>query len=103
MKHARVIWSNEALNDLEMIYDFLADYSQPAAQQIIENILNKTKQLESFPESGAIQESISTGKKKYRYLIEGNYKMIYRYQSEKQMVSILVIFDTRLNPEKLSV
>jgi plasmid stabilization system protein ParE len=34
MKKAQVIWSDEALNDLETIYDFLAEKSQPTAQRI---------------------------------------------------------------------
>ena len=52
MKKAQVVWSDEALNDLESIYDFLAEKSQPAAQRIVESILDKSRQLESFPESG---------------------------------------------------
>ncbi len=52
MKKAHVIWSGEALIDLEVIYDFLAEKSQQAAQRSIESLLGKTKQMEAFPESG---------------------------------------------------
>jgi toxin ParE1/3/4 len=103
VKKARVIWSDEALNDLETIYDFLAEKSQPAAQKIIESILSRSRQLESFPESGAKQEAIKAGGKAYRYLVEGNYKVIYSYQEESQTIHIAIIFDTRYNPEKLRV
>lgn len=103
MKKAQVIWSDEALNDLETIYDFLAEKSQPAAQRIVESILDKSRQLESFPESGAKQETIKATTKEYRYLVEGNYKVIYSHQPESQTVHIAVIFDTRYNPEKLKV
>jgi toxin ParE1/3/4 len=103
VKRVQVIWSDEALVDLEVIYDFLADKSQPAAQGIIESLLKRAKQLETFPESGAKQESIKSKHKEYRYLVEGNYKIIYSYQSERQSVYIKIVFDTRYNPDKLKV
>lgn len=103
MKKAQVIWSDEALNDLETIYDFLAEKSQPAAQRIIENVLIRLKQLESFPESGAKQEIVKPTATEYRYLVEGNYKVIYTHQPQIQTVHIATIFDTRYNPEKLKV
>ena len=98
-----MIWSDEALNDLETIYDFLVEKSQPAAQGTIERILSRSKQLETFPESGARQEAVKATVKEYRYLVEGNYKLIYSYQPESQTVHIEIIFDTRYNPEKLKV
>lgn len=39
--------------------------------------------------------------KEYRYLVEGNYKVIYSYQPEKSVIHVEVIFDTRHDPEKL--
>jgi plasmid stabilization system protein ParE len=65
MKVAQVIWSNEALNDLEIIYDFLAEKSPQAAQRIVESILSRTSQLESFPESGARLDSIKVNESDY--------------------------------------
>ena len=103
MKTAQVIWSTEALVDLEVIYDFLAEKSQQAAQRIVRSLLERARQLESFPESGARHESLRNERKEYRYLVEGNYKIIYRYQSEYQCVYIEIIFDTRYNPDKLEV
>lgn len=103
MKIAQVIWSDEALNDLETIYDFLAEKSQPSAQRIIDSILSRSKQLESFPESGTKQENIKASTIEYRYLVEGDYKVIYNYQQEIKTVHIAAIFDTRYNPERLKV
>lgn len=103
MKKVQVIWSDEALIDLGAIYDFLEEKSQPTAQRIVETILSRSKQLESFPESGTKQETLKATKNEYRYLVEGNYKIVYRYQSENQSVYIATIFDTRNNPEKLKV
>lgn len=103
MKNAQVVWSDEALNDLEGIYDFVAETSQPAAQRIVESILSRSRQLEAFPESGAREQAIKSSNIEYRYLVEGNYKVIYSYQSENHTVHIAVVFDTRFDPEKLIV
>ena len=99
----KFIWSDEALSDLETIYDFLAENFQPAAQRIVESILSKSRQLESFPESGAMQQTLVSTDKGYRYLVEGNYKIVYSYQPESQTVHVALIFDTRSNPEELKV
>jgi plasmid stabilization system protein ParE len=48
VKQAQVIWSSEALVDLEVIYDFLAEKSQPAAQRIIESLLERPSNWKTF-------------------------------------------------------
>lgn len=103
MKKAQVIWSTEALVDLEIIYDFLAEKSIPSAKQITENILARIKQIETFPESGANQQTLRNTGRDYRYLVEGNYKIIYSYDHDRQVAYIEIIFDTRYNPEKLRI
>ncbi len=101
MKKVQVIWSTEALVDLETIYDFLVEHSQEAAQNVIEKILSRARQIETFPESGAIQLELKNADKEYRYLVEGHYKVIYRITD--QHAYIATVFDTRYNPDKLKV
>jgi toxin ParE1/3/4 len=103
VKKASVIWSAEALADLGTIYDFIVEKSQQAAERIVNVILARTKQLESFPESGAMQEAVKIKSKEYRYLVEGNYKIIYSHQPGIQVVYVEIIFDTRYNPDILKV
>ena len=103
MKKAQVIWSTEALVDLEIIFDFLAENSTQSAKRITENILARIKQIENFPESGASQETLKKTDRDYRYLVEGNYKIIYSYHNDRQVAYIETVFDTRYNPEKLKV
>lgn len=103
MKKAQVVWSAESLADLEIIYDFLAEKSKTVAQQVVSDLLNRTEQLETFPESGAIQQSLMSNTKVYRYLVEGNYKILYSYNPQNHHVYIEIIFDTRNNPEKLKI
>lgn len=98
-----MIWSTEALVDLESIYDFLAEKSPTSARRIAENILSRIMQIESFPESGVLQTMLKNTGREYRYLVEGNYKIIYSHQAERQVVYVEIIFDTRQNPDELSV
>ncbi len=58
MRKFMVVWTEEALNDLDEIYDFLALKSGVAADKIIFKLLTRVKQLESFPESGPLQEGL---------------------------------------------
>lgn len=103
MRIAQVVWSDEALADLEIIHDFIAEQSHSAAQRTVEGILRRSGQLESFPDSGAKLQPMKSTEKEYRYLVEGYYKIIYSHDQGSQIVPVAVIFDTRSNPEGLAV
>jgi toxin ParE1/3/4 len=100
---AKVIWTEQAIADLEVVYDFLAEKSPAGAQQVVESILKRTAQLETFPDSGIVVQRLSTSDKLYRMLVEGNYKIIYRFHNETMAVFIEIIFDARMDPEKLGL
>ena len=98
MKKITVIWSENALNDLDVIYDFLSEKSPKAAENIVATLLSRTTQLKVFPESGQVQENISSTKT-YRYLVEEDYKLIYSYTNG--IIYIHTVFDCRKDPEKM--
>ncbi|NQZ76139.1 MAG: type II toxin-antitoxin system RelE/ParE family toxin [Ekhidna sp.] len=95
----KVIWSARSLKDLERAHGLLAEKSSQAANQMIGTVLERVEQLEQFPESGAIELSLSQRKKSHRYLVSGHHKIIYRI--EKKSILIVRVFDTRQDPEKL--
>ncbi|GAB2625801.1 hypothetical protein GCM10027035_21950 [Emticicia sediminis] len=94
-KHS-IIWTNEAFDDLLLIEDFIGF---DKAQKTIDKIIARVRQLEDFPLSGKVQPTQT--KQEYRFLVEGNYKIIYSYTTGK--VYINTIFDTRQDPDKLKV
>jgi addiction module RelE/StbE family toxin len=98
VKKVKVIWSEHALNDLDVIFDFLSEKSVKAAEKIVSALLSRTSQLETFPESGQKQENISSSVT-YRYLVEEDYKIIYSYTNG--VVYIHTVFDCRQDPEKM--
>ena len=97
---AKVIWTERALSDLDIIYEFLSINSTKVSEQIIYDILNRIAQLECNPLSVQVELQLKLNYT-YRYIVEGNYKIIYRF--ENNIVFINTVFDTRQNPKKLII
>jgi len=97
----RVIWSNFAIERLKEIYIY---YRQVAGRKIALKINNQifksSKQLINHPKSGQLEESLKKLNEGYRYLVVGNYKLIYK--EVKEGVLITDVFDTRQNPVKMN-
>jgi addiction module RelE/StbE family toxin len=83
----KVIWTEQAYEDLEAIFEYISRDSIKYAQLLIEKILTSVKRLELFPESGRIVPECN--KKHIRELIVGSYRVIYRTRYE--CVDILTI------------
>lgn len=66
------------------------------ARKIKSRIFNTTHQLIKHPLSGQIETTLQKLNEDHRYLIEGNYKIIYR--RIKQGILITDVFDTRQDP-----
>ena len=97
----KVIWSNFAIESLKEIYIY---YKQVAgikiARKITNRIFNSTKQLINHPKSGQIEDFLIKLNEGHRYLIIGNYKIIYK--EVKEGILITDVFDTRQNPAKMN-
>ncbi|MFT7036988.1 MAG: plasmid stabilization system protein ParE [Cyclobacteriaceae bacterium] len=101
MKKVQVIWTEEALTDLELIFDFIIVKLANSAENIINSILSRTSQLEGFPQSGSpFKPKIKTNKE-YRYLVESYYKLVYSLSDAT--VFIEAFLDTRQNPESINL
>jgi len=100
LRLCKVIWTEESLENLDEIFDFLIISSLSKASQVIESILKREEQLVIYPKSGAIQKS-RKNKYEYRYLVEDNYKIVYHLKD--YVVFIDTVFDTRQNPDKMNV
>jgi toxin ParE1/3/4 len=100
LEKKEVVWTLPAKADLQNIFYFLSEVSETVALKIIQKILARTLLLEKgFSKIGQQEPLLKTRKKNYRYLIEGNYKIIYNEQDSK--IIIHAVFDVRQNPKKL--
>lgn len=98
----KVYWTIDAENNLIETFDFLKfKHNKSFADKVIDKIFNKSFLLENFPEMGAIQENHNAGGETVRYLVEGNYKILYQINASRGLVEILAVFDTRQDPSKM--
>ena len=96
----RIFWTETARYQLEDIFDYYkAKASLNTARKIVKKIVDKSITLEKNPTVGQKEELLKERKNQYRYLVEGNYKIIYWI--EDNYVKIASVFDCRQNPTKL--
>ena len=97
-----IVWTQFAASELKSIYQFYKhNASITVARNIKERIYSSVKQLHNHPLSGAIENNLTDSEYKYRYLVENNYKIIYRYHNNN--IYIVDIFDCRRNPEEMKL
>jgi toxin ParE1/3/4 len=95
-----VVWTLNARDELELIYEYYLLKSEIVAMKIIEGILYRANQLRKFPLSEQYETALKKINKEYRYLVEGNYKIIYRVS--ENLVFITDVFDVRQSPKKIA-
>lgn len=97
----KIIWSDFASETLKDIYDYYNEVaSETVARKIKENVFVATRQLINHPESGQIEETLVQLEEGHRYLVNNNYKIVYK--KIKEGVLITDVFDTRQNPIKIN-
>ncbi|EAZ81691.1 type II toxin-antitoxin system RelE/ParE family toxin [Algoriphagus machipongonensis] len=99
----KIVWSERSLKDLDFIFEFYVfSASINVAQKITGKLIEKVKILTSYPEIGVVENLDFDVPFEYRYIIEGNYKIIYRIVEQKAIL-IARVFDTRMDPKKKTV
>lgn len=95
-----VIWSDTAILELRDIYDYhYLKASRKVADRLTNSIVDQTLLLEKSPRLGQTEEILSYLHLDIRYLIHGNYKIVYWV--DDNIITIATVFDCRQNPKKL--
>ena len=71
----KIIWSELAIEDLKIIYDYISKDSIRYAARMIDKIIHRIDQLENFPGSGRIVPEFNNDS--IREIIVDNYRIIY--------------------------
>jgi plasmid stabilization system protein ParE len=96
----QIIWTNFAISELKNIYLYYRMVaSDKVADKIRKSVFDSTRPLIKDPLIGAIEENLTDLKQGHRYLVEGNYKIIYKVFQNN--IYITDIFDCRQNPKKM--
>ena len=96
----RIEWSELSERQLKELYDYYAFKASPRiANKIINRVIDRVSILESNPSAGPKEELLCDYQEEFRYLVEGNYKIIY--WKEGTLITIASVFDCRQNPKKI--
>ena len=85
---ARINWSDQALDDLDAICNFIARDAPRYAQVFANRVFESVERLELFPKSGRIVPELQL--ETIREIIFGNYRIVYRLKQKE--VEILTVF-----------
>jgi len=84
----RLLWSPQAVEDVEAIRSFVARDSEHYANLLVERIVAAVDRLNSFPFSGRVVPEV--GDESLREVVYGNYRIVYRVKPE--VVEIVTVF-----------
>ncbi|OAQ40525.1 plasmid stabilization protein [Pedobacter psychrophilus] len=76
----KIIWTDLASKDLKSIHNYIAQDSKFYASRYIQKLISRVDQLEKFPSSGKIVPEFND--ENIRELIEGNYRLVYKINSD---------------------
>ena len=98
-----VLLTEGAEQDLESIYDYIAEFDSKAnADYVLDRLLEVVESLTAFPERGAYpKELVALGIRDYRQTAFKPYRVIYRVMDQK--VYIYVTADGRRDMQSLLV
>ncbi|UPT66200.1 MAG: type II toxin-antitoxin system RelE/ParE family toxin [Sphingobacteriales bacterium JAD_PAG50586_3] len=95
-----VSWSDKANNDLENVFDYYKiEANLRVARKLVKALVSSTIQLKYTPHIGAVETLFTIDGIELRYLVKGNYKILYYIQGST--VIIARVFDCRQNPNKM--
>lgn len=98
----KVVWTDFAIENLKDIFDYYANKAnKKVAHKIRRQILKSSTQLIKYPNSGSIETNLLVLNNNHRYLVSGNYKLIYKIVGNEIVIND--VFDTRQNPSKMNV
>ena len=85
---SRIIWSPQAVRDLELIRDYVAQDSEQYAALVIQRLLSSVERLVSFPLSGRVVPE--RDERDLREVITRPYRIVYRVRDGA--VEIVTVF-----------
>lgn len=97
----KIVYTSQSWLSLEASVAFLLlqEFSEKKVAEIINQVFDRAESLAKFPYSGQREIFLSNGKREYRRLNVGHFKIIYFIETET--VFITDIFDSRQDPKKM--
>ena len=94
MADFQVLWTDAARLDLERIVEFIAEENPANALTVLARLERRCQTLAALPERGRIvPEARAVDVLTYRELIEGPWRIVYRYDVDR--VHVMAVLDAR--------
>jgi toxin ParE1/3/4 len=98
-KKLPIRWDNKAKENLDGIYDFIAEDSISAARYVKKSLVELARSLNDFPEKYSREEYLANEPENYRSVSKWSYKIIYEVTDE--CLIIADVFHTSQHPSKI--
>ncbi len=85
---AKVIWSENALEDIEQISEFISKDSSDRAALFVGRIIDATERLLEYPYSGRSIPEVK--KEEYSEIIYGAYRIMYKLEQEEILILAVI-------------
>ena len=94
MADFKVLWTDAASLDLERIIEFIAEENPAKALAALARLERRCRTLAALPERGRIVPELrAMDVLTYRELIEGPWRIVYRYDVDR--VHVMAVLDAR--------
>ncbi|MCA9248361.1 MAG: type II toxin-antitoxin system RelE/ParE family toxin [Planctomycetales bacterium] len=94
---AKIVWTDEAIQWLEDIHDYIAAERPNAALRVVNGIYDKVQLLAEFPRLGERYMAIEN--REIRVTLYGHYRIAYLIRNETR-IEILGIFHAAMEIER---
>jgi plasmid stabilization system protein ParE len=95
---AKLIWTDESLESLRLIGEYLSEKSPEAAAKVTEGVYNKAQVLKKFPELGWRHEEVVN--RNLRSLVYGHYRIVYEIFAG-DIVRVVTVLHSAIDITKL--
>jgi plasmid stabilization system protein ParE len=100
-KKLPIRWDRLAKDNLDAIYDYIAEDSVVAARKVKKELINIARSLNGFPEKFSIEGYLVDVPGNYRSVSKWSYKIIYEVTDE--CIIIADVFHTSQHPSKIQL
>ena len=88
----KVLWTDAANAQLELINNYVAQTSQEYALKIVDQLTSRSQQIADFPFSGRMVPEYELDV--VREVIDGSYRIVYLINNEQEQIEILAVIHT---------
>lgn len=97
-KNCKIVWTKPAQNQLKEIYKYISEESVQNAINVINDLTHAVENIVEHPEKHKIDQYKKDNDGTYRAFEKHHFRISYR--NEKQIIRVLRIRHTKMNPKK---